>query len=141
MSDNEKKLAIDFGKQDWFLQKLVNIVNGNDVEFGITLNVGGFLVSGLIVSGHKYFENFANEFCLAFNFGEQKDDIFKSFADLGLLYTKEKKDDDPPPMYIHMKNAKFYNTNGSPIPNNTGIWWRGRVSEVSGFTLGILSKN
>jgi len=135
----EKKEIIE--NADWFLQDFVNMVNGNEFGFGITLNVGGFLVSGQVVSGHKYFEGFANEFAKNFEDTELSENVKKSYSKYGEIYTKEKEDkeDLPRPNYIHLENAKFYNTNGQPIPNNRGVWWRGRLSEVDGFLLGALS--
>jgi hypothetical protein len=48
---------------DWFLQLLVKIVNGkDDMAFPITLNVSGIIISGELVSGHRYFEGFAKDF-------------------------------------------------------------------------------
>jgi hypothetical protein len=46
-----------------------------------------------------------------------------------------------PPNYIHLKEAKFFLPSGAgkPIPANQGVWWRGRLSEVSGFILGSLA--
>ncbi|MDX1319990.1 MAG: hypothetical protein R3207_07420, partial [Oceanospirillum sp.] len=48
--------------KDWFLENLVNTVNGSDIEIGITLQMDGFLVSGYIVNGRKYFDGFSGEF-------------------------------------------------------------------------------
>lgn len=45
----------------------------------------------------------------------------------------------PSPMLIHLKDARFFHAAGKPIPNNRGVWWRGRLSQVSGFMLGTLS--
>jgi len=36
------------------------------------------------------------------------------------------------------KNARFYSTDGTPVPSNEGVWWRGRISEISGIVIGIL---
>ena len=34
--------------------------------------------------------------------------------------------------------SAFYSTNGTPVPSNAGVWWRGRISEISGIVVGIL---
>ena len=46
---------------DAFLQFLVNLVNngGQLKSIGVTLQMGGMLVSGSIVSGAEYFDTFA----------------------------------------------------------------------------------
>lgn len=127
--------------RDWFLQNLVSMVNGRDLEIGITLQANGFLVSGLLVSGHKYFEGFGSDFASAFSVQEDAEVIRESYAKFGGIYTTELPADSEiaPPNFIHLKNAKFFNTHGNPIPGNRGVWWRGRVSQIDGFILGSLS--
>ena len=61
----ELQQPISAPEVDWFLQVLVSLaMNGS--EFGITLQVGGFLVSGTLVSGPKFFEGFASDFASGF---------------------------------------------------------------------------
>jgi hypothetical protein len=124
--------------KDWFLQNLVNMANSNGLNFGITLNVGGFLVSGQLVGGKEYFEGFGSDFASPFGDSEAAEDIRASFAQHGDIYSSG-DEAVPPPSYIHIKEAKFFNTNGNPIPGNKGVWWRGRISQIDGFSLGSLS--
>lgn len=63
MSEDETRIP-DEGK-DWFLQLLVDAVNGTTSEIGLTLQVSGLLVSGTLVSGDKYFEGFAEALAAA----------------------------------------------------------------------------
>lgn len=124
---------------DWFLQSFVDIVNASELEFGITLQVSGLLVSGNLVGGKKYFDGFAEDFSGAYaNDPETAEIIKNSLAKHGEMYEEKEGVEILPPQFIHLKNAHFFNTSGSPIPGNKGVWWRGRVSEVGGFTLGIL---
>lgn len=121
---------------DCLLQSLVSMVNNSDLEIGITLLISGMLVSGSLVSLPKYFEGFAADFSSPFaNDPEFVKSMKASFANL----REEKSEEAPPPQYIHLKNARFFNTAGSPIPANKGVWWRGRIGEVGGFILGSLS--
>ena len=124
---------------DWFLQTLVGMVNHHGISFGITLNVSGFLISGTLIGGKAYFDGIGTEFSTGFE-AQIAENIKESFAKYGenLYSNKEKNDDNIPIGYIHLKDAKFYNTNGNPIPGNRGVWWRGRLNEVSGFMLGQL---
>src|SRR5438552_1252530 len=46
---------------DWFLGVLVKSAN-NGSHIGITLQIGGFLVSGTLIGGAEYFEGFAKDF-------------------------------------------------------------------------------
>ena len=124
---------------DWFLQSLVNMAN-NGIEVGVTLQVSGLLVSGVLTGGKAYFEGFAEDFSGGLNDPEVAESVRSSFAKFGDIYKKEDGDEPPPPQYIHLKNARFFNTSGNPIPGNKGVWWRGRISEVAGFTLGSLGQ-
>jgi hypothetical protein len=42
------------------------------------------------------------------------------------------------PQFVHLQNARFYSTDGKPVPTHAGVWWRGRISEISGIVIGIL---
>lgn len=127
---------------DWFLQRLVNLVNQSDTTMGITVQVGGMFVSGTLVGGAEYFSGFADDFAGGYsgetaNIDGLKDSI-KSFGD---IYKNTHDDDsDPPPTdYIHLKNAVFLTADGRRLPTDKKVWWRGRLSEVGGFFLGSLS--
>jgi hypothetical protein len=124
-------------------------VNISELEIGITLQVSGFLVSGILIAGSKYFEGFASDFSSGFKDEQDRQALKTAISKYGEIY---KPTDDPLagyagrdskptktlPSYIHLKNAKFFNTVGNQIPDNRGVWWRGRLSEVSGFILGSL---
>jgi hypothetical protein len=127
--------------QDWFLALLVGLANSG-TQFGITLQVGGFLVSGTLSGGAEYFDNFALDFARGFPSPEGAETMRTAFASGGDIYRNLKDGDEQPPTdYIHLKGARFFNTSGNPIPTEKGIWWRGRTSEVSGFVLGSLSSS
>jgi hypothetical protein len=119
----------------------VNIPNAGDgsAELSMTLLVDGFLVSGVMVGGAKYFEAFANDFASGFVDQELAGKIRGSFSQYAEIYRTDPA--NPPsqdPTYVHMKAARFFNTTGNPIPGNRGVWWRGRLSAVSGFMVGTL---
>lgn len=135
--NNEITQVVRVDDKDWFLQSLINMVNGGKMSFGITLNVGGFLVSGTLIGGKEYFEGFGEDFASGFQDLDSAESIKAAFSKNGEIYTSE--EDAPPPSYVHIKDARFFNTNGNPIPGNRGVWWRGRVAEVDGFSLGSLS--
>lgn len=122
---------------DWFLQNLVSMANDDGFEVGITLTVNGFLVSGQLIGGRKYFEKFGTLFESAIK-PEEKDSIASKYRELGeSVYSDDLHKDDP--TYIHLNDVKFFQTSGNPIPSMTGVLWRGRLSEVNGFLLGALT--
>ena len=130
-------------RTDWFLQYLVSLVRNSPMEFGITLQVSGMLVSGQLVSHKTYFEGLA----IALSEGLEKfpdlADTFKTgIPSFGVTPANiESNVDIPMPQFIHLKNAKLINTAGHDIPRGAGVWWRGRISEVGGFILGTFSES
>ena len=126
---------------DWFLQELIKFSNNWGIEMSITLQVSGMLVSGTLISGTKFFSEFATQFSDGL---KNNADLSKSFHELITsytnIYTSDKEEDNrPPPQYIHLQNAKFYQPGQHPLPTDHGILWRGRVAEVGGFNLGSFS--
>ena len=134
------KPSIDIAPQkDWFLQFLVNLANRNQFEIGITLNVGGLLISGTLVGVKRYFEVFGEDFSASFEAGKSPKDIelfFKKIGDECACVSHREKTESP--SYIHLKNARFFDAQGNSIQGNRGVWWRGRISEVQGFVPGTL---
>lgn len=126
---------------DWLLQSLVSTANEAGLQIGITLQVSGMLVSGILISGKQYFEGFSNELSAFFiKNPEEANAIKASFSAFDEIYDQrnEEAPDRFDPQYIHLKDARYFNTAGNPIPGNRGLWWRGRICEVGGFTLGNL---
>lgn len=129
-------------QKDWFLQFLVNLANKNQFQLGITLNIGGFLITGTLVGVKQYFAEFGTDFAASFDAGKSPQDIqtfFKKIGDECACVANREKTESP--SYIHLKDAMFFNTQGTPINGNGGVWWRGRISEVQGFVPGNLCKH
>ena len=126
--------------KDWFLQFLVNQANKNQFELDITLTVGGLLIAGTLAGVRQYFDDlgayFASPFDTAGANSEEVERVFKAIGDQCSCVTPSEKTETP--SYIHLKNARFFDSQGRSIPGSTGTWWRGRLSEVQGFTPGKL---
>lgn len=119
------------GRQvDWFLQETVDVVNESSMEIGITLTTASGLISGMLISPQTYFKLYAEAYAGAFD-SKYREDILKKFLDkgksLGTLRLA--------PQFIHLRDA-FLHNGGNRIPTTTGLLWRGKISSVSGFTLG-----
>ena len=127
---------------DYFLQSLVGLAN-DGLEIGITLTVGGFLVSGILVSGKRYFNDNLAGPGFADHMGESAETIRDYFRSFGSIYDDATNTPEgaprPLPTFLHLYNARFFHNSGKPIPANRPIWWRGRISEIQGFTIGSLS--
>lgn len=132
------------GANDWFLQSTIENIVSHGVYIGVTLTVKGIIVSGMLISGKKYFEELSKDMKAA---SRQEDDmsdtLAKSWQQYTAIYEKpEGASDDWQPLpvgYIHLLNARFYAPGQSPIPTNQGILWRGKLSSVDGFSIGSFS--
>ena len=138
-STNEESRPHHVAPSDWFLQNLV--LDG--LELPVTLQMHGLLVYGTLVSGRDYFEGLASELTsdLSPEGVQAITNLLEPYIEFyqGREIEDSKEEADPPlPAFIHLRDAKFFNTAGRPIPGNRGVWWRGRISEVDGFMLGIL---
>jgi hypothetical protein len=129
-----------FAAADWFLQHLVSHVNDFPVELPITLQVSGMFVSGQLVSDARYFEGIAGDSAhgLAAH-PEIAESVRKSFNSVGPAIGKTDSNavaPGPAPHFLHLQNARFSGATAKHTDKAEGIWWRGRVSEVDGFSLG-----
>lgn len=125
---------------DWHLAKLVDIANGNfGVSIGVTLTVNGALVSGLLISGKEYFESVAIELA------KDSDNSVSMGLSEGMKELSEKRYGSKfnpathRTAFIHLKNARHF-LGGVFVPEN-GTFWRGKLCDVSGFSLGLLKQN
>jgi hypothetical protein len=126
--------------KDWLLATLNAVVNNHNITIGITITANGFMISGHLAGGKDYFEAIGNEFTSILKSGNVEDN-FLELADR--IYNSDSDHIKNGPLttdYIHIKNAKFYNA-GNSLPYNEAVWWRGKISEVSGFTLGVIREN
>lgn len=134
--DNDMITEIEADEVDRFLSIFINSADksNGDFSFPIVLNVSGFLVSGLIIGAKEYYETFADTYFQdpsITKYGEKlKKDLSELVSDDGFVSSIDK---------IHLKDAKFFHPSGKPIPTNMGVLWRGRLSEIAGFSFGSLS--
>jgi hypothetical protein len=119
---------------------------GVELAVPVTLNVGGYLVSGYVISGKEYFEEFAELVARglpdAFD-EERKQTIAKSFNNLRNIYdTTEDRVEDVIAQggynFVHLRDALFLHPSGDTIPSTSGMLWRTKLEAVDGFTLGML---
>lgn len=135
----KKKELVNLNDKDWLLQTLITTINRIDgYNLPITLTTHGFLISGEIISGREYFNSMAEKFIGEGNAIRQ---FFEGVAES--RYSKSDKDDDDPKntVFIHLRDARFYVPGQRGIPNNEGVFWRGKLSEISGFSFGSLSSS
>lgn len=118
---------------DDFLGALVNIANDDPkVALGITLTVGGTVICGTLKGRRPWVAEMVDAYGEPASFATQ----------FGNLWAKQDAEEDVPEMptyaaFIHLVDAHIL-SGPSPIPSGAGLFWRGRLSEVSGWSLGLI---
>ncbi len=128
---------------DWFLAWIIGHAESFGLDQGITLTVGGRLITGRVVSPKAYFD-LARAAVQDGSFGGEGGEQMKSILADSYGQWAELFPDVGAPIgsgkfaYIHLKEAKVWNGNGTYLPTNGGGLWRGKLSAVDGFFLGEL---
>lgn len=140
----DKRLEADAGRIDILLRSFAYITTVNRVEgVPVTLNVGGLLVTGILISRETYVQQMVSEMRALFAHTTEE---VRDFMEQTLFAPLSKPVDpeaEAPPLsmieYIHLKDARIFN-GGVPIPSQEvpGLLWRGRLSAVDGFSFGRL---
>jgi hypothetical protein len=135
---------------DWFLSYLIWLADGFSLEQGITLTVGGSMLTGALISGRTYFEELgtllkgiaqihANDLDAGRSI---LDTLTKSYSQFSQVYEKPEAGGPYPfrkTAYIHLRNARIVKPEG--IVPTPGSLWRGKLSDVAGFMLGELQRS
>jgi hypothetical protein len=125
--------------EDWFLAELVSWANTFGFQAGVTLHVGGTIVSGTMISGAAYFALFRENTLVALSGSpaEFRTPIDEMLSTYGSIYDKPEVTTHPG-HYIHLRDAYFFDPAGNALPRG-GALWRGKLSAIDGFSLGSLS--
>ena len=127
-------------ERDYLLGQFISVANLG-ASFGVTLTVGGLIITGTLIGGKEYLELLASSVDAA-GFGkkegEEETALGKLVRSYSHLYDDVKFDTFATPGYIHLKNVQFIPVSGTGNTFN-GVLWRGRLMEVSGWTLGVAS--
>lgn len=100
------------------------------LEKEVTLLVGGFLVSGAVITYAKYVEHNTITASVEKAFEEVRRN---SEAETGAEEAADKG-----PNYIHLRDARYFTPGQMPIPGNMGIYVRIPLEAVQGFSFGSL---
>jgi hypothetical protein len=131
-------------RPDDALRLLVHVVNDSgEFELGVpvTLQVSGTIVSGILIPHKAYWEAFR---ALLQGAGSPSREIGEAFTAPffeGIEAAKQAEEDGvalPPPNYIHLRDAVVWTPGvDQPLPKTL---WRGRLSHVSAWSIGIYGK-
>ncbi len=94
--------------EDWFLGELVSWANTFGFQAGVTLHVGGTIVSGTMISGASYFALFRENTLVALSGSpaEIRTPIDEMLSTYGSIYEKPEVTAHPG-HYIHLRDAYF----------------------------------
>lgn len=128
------------GAVDTLLVALVTAIDRAGGELGVTLNVGGCVVSGLLSPEADYVRGIATDFRAA---GAQE--LADAFDESGGAEGLEGDRGDPVPreeraVYLHLREARVFAPGETPLPTDRGVWWRGRLDRVDGWFFGHLGE-
>lgn len=94
----------------------------------LTLNVGGMLVTGLLINHEQYMKQFLGGFI---------HEIWEKHGDKDEAKLKDAA--EAAPEFIHLESARFFVPGQHPIPTTgAGVLWRGRLDAIVGFNIGEL---
>ncbi|MCE9672890.1 hypothetical protein LY474_34300 [Myxococcus stipitatus] len=143
-------------RSDWFLEQFVAFMNSLDYSVGLTLSVGGTLVTGKLISPQEYFQAIGKQMEAAFAKGGLSPEVSKQVGEFiqsrgeaatpseDLLKAAEKAAiaADVLPItgnqraYIHLKDAGILTPSTGARMSLSGAYWRGRIAEVESFIIG-----
>lgn len=126
---------------DWVLAELVQLANQSEAGFevDITLTVSGSIISGKLVEGKEYFEYYGDYWAKSFDGEVDKKKIKERFGAPEDWFGPKGSIASDQPSYIYLRDAKYFYPNANPIPADSGLFWRGKLSSVDGFSMGSLS--
>lgn len=131
--------------RDVILTMFINTVNNTDISMGITLNIGGQIITGNLISYKRYLREVGEQFGNTndeHGIGIALKDSFKSVADEveKIFANTENTEDDgnkpQEPNFIHLSEVRIIGQT-----NVTSKHWRGKLSSVDGFIFGRMEEN
>lgn len=129
MGDNQEQQPADY---DFILEILMNAAKSG-MPTPITVNSGGVLITGMLVSEAEYLKEFAGGMILdAMKRRVEGDEALRARM-------KEAKDDPSEREFIHIKNPQIILASGQMLPQGACPMWRGRVKSIDGYIPGQLA--
>ncbi len=132
MEDNVQSVEETGG--DMLLRLFAKMAQETKIEMGITLTVRGLVVSGLLVGRDRWLDHFTELISQA---GEVASGIGTGLQEAYRQSDLQRSSgDDVEYGYLHLLNAKYFLGGQETVPGSGSVIWRGRISEVSGWSIG-----
>ncbi|WP_150284214.1 gas vesicle accessory protein GvpU [Rummeliibacillus sp. TYF-LIM-RU47] len=133
---------------DVFLQSLIHLTNTiSGFQAGITINVNGTIISGLIIGKDEYQEKLIQSLkeskgiapVLGQGIEESLAEVKKAKAEEDIEEDIEEKIEEYE--FINLIDAHFFSPDGNALPGREGFLWRGKIESIDGFTLSQITVN
>ncbi len=152
MTDENKTLTWqeleDFRKEeakpevpaDGLLRTLVKVADESALSVGVTLSVGGILISGLLIGHKEFMELFAKHWINS----TEDEEAQQSWREAWLPSAEPSEEEMPERTfrshgYVHLKEARCFHSGGEPMPSyGETTEWLGRLAAIDGWNLGSL---
>ena len=126
---------------DEILEFLINKVEETGIGAGITLCMNGSILTGNLIKSKIYYDkmiemyDFDNSQLTAKNPEEMDkwNDYHEEYVDL--INELKKQGNQQNLKYIHLEHVTFRNVNSNILTQ--AIVWRGKLSSIDGFSIGI----
>jgi hypothetical protein len=126
---------------DDLLEFLLRKVEETGIGAGITLCLNGSIITGNLIKSKIYYDkmiemyDFDNSQLTAKN-QDELDKWSGYYSEYVVFINELKKQEDPQNLkYIHLEHVTFRNVNSNILTQ--AIVWRGKLSSVDGFSIGI----
>lgn len=112
---------------DDVLEYFLRSVERDNKSINLTIQVPGAIITGELISVRRYTEELGKAVGRPVRVSEQSDGGERPAFD-----------DIPVPEFLHLGNAHYVFGDGL-VPNASAVTWRGRVADVTGYSIGTLS--
>lgn len=129
---------------DWLLRMLVRLIERHDENsMGVTLNVAGAAITGTLVSRSRWLKELAKEGGTLATLVEGVQEALAAFEKPEQDQSEQDDDSDSGTVYnyLHLLDAHIISGGQATIPTGDGMHWRGRLSEVAGFSVGSIGSS
>ena len=142
---NEFEVKHEFDGRIYLLKILASFIKPNEKnEMGITLNVHGTIVSGMMIGMKPFYEKFGKSLVESVKDPTSDDPnvskkaltvIFDDIQEQAAL--EQQSENGIEFNHIFLRNAKIYN-GAQVIPGAGTMFWVGKLESVDGFFLGMI---
>jgi hypothetical protein len=133
----------DVPGEDWLLQDVVRFINRLEgISIGITLTMSGGIITGDLINIKEFF----------YEYGKLWKEGFKRIPEAGAMLDQQWREHGDETAkhikdanqvlfhYVHLKNAR-YMVGSTAISEVGGMLWRGRLSQIGGFSIGSFNRS